>query len=391
MVRDADSDTRSGRTVHTNEPPIPSRKPRRTRRRWVLAALALSISCSLSVILVEGILRLADPIGLNYEGETLAYFTAAIDYEWQSLQPSSQGALPEGLDLDARLFAHKPDLDVSIGSFSLRTNSLRCRGPEISEAKPDDVFRIVVLGDSVAFGWGVDDEVTFVRRLEREWNAAGHRQRLEVINTGHPKYDSNQEAAMLRQLGLKLQPDLVLLVYVTNDLAEPTRDLIETLLTGAVSHADEQVVIPDDAWSSLEKMLQPLLPATAKLLGARTNLNRRVSQLFPDGESYAPELFGAGPRGWQRSQASLLDIQGMCKQADVPFVLFDHTLPRVESLRSFCEQQGIDYEPFWFDEQDLALGITNSWLDSHANARGHDLLLGRLRAALEKRRLLPRD
>ena len=137
--------------------------------------------------------------------------------------------------------------------------------------------------------------------------------------------------------------------------------------------------------------MQPLLPTTAKLLGARTNLNRRVSQLLPDGESYAPELFGAGPRGWQRSQASLLDIQEMCKQADVPFVLFDHTLPRVESLRSFCEQQGIDYEPFWFDEQDLALGITNSWLDSHANARGHELLLGRLRAALEKRGLLPRD
>jgi lysophospholipase L1-like esterase len=356
-----------------------------------MAALALFISFCLSVILVEGTLRLFDPIGLNYEGETLAYFTMAIDYEWQSLPPAPPQTVPEGLDLDGRLFAHKPDLDVSIGSFSLRTNSLRCRGPKITEAKPDDVFRVVVLGDSVAFGWGVDDEVTFLRRLEREWNAAGHRQRLEVINTAHPKYDSNQEAAMLRQLGLKLQPDLVLLVYVTNDMAEPTRDLIETLLTGVVSHADEQVVIPDDAWSSLEKMLQPLLPATAKLFGARTDLNLRVNQHIAEGERYAPERFGAGPRGWQRSQAALLDIKTMCKQADIPFVLFDHTLPRAESLRTFCEQQGIDYEPFWWDEQDLALGITNSWLDSHANARGHDLMLDRLRAALEKRDLLPRD
>jgi len=144
-------------------------------------------------------------------------------------------------------------------------------------------------------------------------------------------------------------------------------------------------------WSWLAGVLQPVLPATAKLLGARTDLEARVHQILPPGERYSPETFGAGPRGWRRSQQALLDIQAMCRQAAVPLVVFDHTLPRVESLRTFCADHGLEHEPFWLSGQDLALGITNSWLDSHLNARGHDLMLGRLRAALERRRLLPVD
>jgi lysophospholipase L1-like esterase len=368
-------------------PPAPARRRRRLRRAFALLAAAVGIV--LAVVVAEISLRLFARVGLDYEAESLQYFTTAIEYAWQELPPTPPPQLPAGLDLDGRLFWHKRGIDVAIGDFRVRTNAFGCRGPEIGEAKPDGVRRILMLGDSVAFGWGVDDDVTFVRRLEREWNDEHPDRRIEVVNSAVPKYDSNQEEATLRELGARLDPDLVLLVYVVNDI-DPTRDLCELLLTGEVAHPEEQIAIPDDIWSSLQTRLQPVVPAIATLLGRQTDIAARVQQTLPAGQRYRPEQFGAGPRGWPRSQAALLRMRDWCQAKGVPFVVFDHTLPRIESLQPFCAENGIAYEPFWFDEQDLALGICNSWLDSHANARGHGLLLRRLRQALERRELLPR-
>jgi len=374
----------------------PSR--RRKRRRRLMALIALALGLALSITLLEVTLRVADPIGRYYEGETLHYFTSAIAYDMPppvppDLPAEQRAPLLDAMRKDPRmdgiLFVHKPKLDVSIGSFDLQTNSLGLRGPEVATPKPADTFRVLMLGDSVTFGWGVDDEVTFARRLQTTWNKGMPKTRLEVVNTGLPKYDTNQAAAMLRKIGLALQPDLVVLTYVTNDLTEPTRDTIFQLLTGEHPHPEEQVTIPNDFCSGLAEWLAPALPATSALINRYTDIEARVQQVLPEGQRYTPETFAAGPRGWARSQQALLDIQAMCRQAGAPLVVFDHTLPRVESLRPFCDQHGIAYEPFYLSEEDLAQGITNSMLDSHCNAKGHDLLLQRMRAALERRRLLP--
>ena len=39
------------------------------------------------------------------------------------------------------------------------------------QPKPDDVYRIVMLGDLLTFGWGVEEEQTSSRRLERKLNS----------------------------------------------------------------------------------------------------------------------------------------------------------------------------------------------------------------------------
>jgi len=349
-----------------------------------MAGIALLLGLGVAITLVEFGLRVFDPIGLRYEAEFTNYRTQAVQFAWERQSPPA----PEQF-LDGHLYRHKPNLDLSLGSFRLRTNSLGCRGPEVAPEKPPGTFRIVLLGDSVAFGWGVDDAVTFARRLETGWNAASPARRLEVINTAHPMYDTNQEEAALREVGLPLQADLVLLVYVVNDI-EPTRDVVEELLTSKKPHPEEEVAIPDDFWSRTEAALKPLLPATGKLLGLRTNLEARVLRTLPPGASYEPEKFGKGPRGWPRSQAALLRIRDLCAAAQVPFLLFDHTLPPIAPLPEFCRTNGIDYAELRFSPADHELGILNSALDTHANARGHDLLLQRLRQALDERKLLPR-
>jgi hypothetical protein len=73
----------------------------------------------------------------------------------------------------------------------------------------------------------------------------------------------------------------------------------------------------------------------------------------------------------------------------VPFLVLDHTRPEIPSLPPFCANEGIPLAPFRFSDADLSGDICNSLLDSHANARGHDLQLQRLRAILDERGLLP--
>src|SRR3989344_9014122 len=48
----------------------------------------------------------------------------------------------------------------------VNTNSQRTRGKEILIEKPKNTYRILMLGDSMTFGWGENDDETYSRILE---------------------------------------------------------------------------------------------------------------------------------------------------------------------------------------------------------------------------------
>ena len=54
-------------------------------------------------------------------------------------------------------------------------------------------------------------------------NAAYPQKTWEIINTGVPGYNTVMEVATMRAKGLALEPDIVILNVVTNDLNLPTR------------------------------------------------------------------------------------------------------------------------------------------------------------------------
>lgn len=348
----------------------------RRLRKILLPLLAASIGLTLACLATEGLLRLVDPIGLNYDEEFQRYRNEALVFEWD-------GGDLATFDFDGRLFRHKPNLDLDLGSFRMRTNSLGFRGPEVQQPKPADVYRILVLGDSVAFGWGVDEDVTFLRRFEREWNDT-HDRRIEIVNAGHLVYDSVQQWALLRDQGLALQPDLVLLVYVVNDI-EPSRDIVEEGLGRKSPDPKEAVPDAGDAYTRSASFLRMLgMRATAELVMLSSDPKARFLAAVPDGTTYEPELFGRGPRGWPRSQAALRSMRDACKERNIPFVLLDHTLPLLRPLPAFCDEAGIPREDFHFTESELQGPIYNSAKDTHANARGNELLLQKLLRIAER-------
>lgn len=100
---------------------------------------------------------------------------------------------------------------------TIHTNSDGFRGGEI-EAKGLDTFRILVLGDSIAWGYGVEFEASFPRQLEKILNENLDTD-FEVINAAVPGYGTDQELDLLKKFGLDCQPDLIIVgMFVENDV-----------------------------------------------------------------------------------------------------------------------------------------------------------------------------
>jgi lysophospholipase L1-like esterase len=78
--------------------------------------------------------------------------------------------------------------------------------------------RIVLLGDSVSFGLGVDQDEIYPAVLERQLNAGG-RVAWDVINLAIFAYNTADELNALKADGLGYRPELVILQFYMNDFA----------------------------------------------------------------------------------------------------------------------------------------------------------------------------
>ena len=130
------------------------------------------------------------------------------------LQPSPDF----GWELKPNYVSTAPRKAIGIWVPPMRTNSLGLRDEEFSVEKEQGAFRILALGDSVTFGWGVEAEETYVEQIEDMLNARFSSRQFEVINAGVPGRDTPNELEYLQQVGLSYDPDLVTVGWVVNDV-----------------------------------------------------------------------------------------------------------------------------------------------------------------------------
>src|SRR3989344_3071728 len=98
------------------------------------------------------------------------------------------------------------------------TNSDGMRDMEYSVGHSNEVYRIVIIGDSVTFGSSVNQSDIYPEVLERELNQGlPENYKIEVLNLGVSGYSTVSEVELFKLKGLKYNPDLVILAYVLND------------------------------------------------------------------------------------------------------------------------------------------------------------------------------
>lgn len=101
----------------------------------------------------------------------------------------------------------------------VRVNSLGLRGPELG-AKAVGERRVLFLGDSLTYGQGVADDETVPVELERALSARAPGGLWTVVNGGNRAYGTAQELGLLEELGARIRPDVVVLGWYWNDVAE---------------------------------------------------------------------------------------------------------------------------------------------------------------------------
>ena len=114
--------------------------------------------------------------------------------------------------LQDKAFPHKEEKQV----FRVSSNSDGLRAATAVRQKEEGALRVMTLGCSTTFGWGVDDQESYPAQLQSLIEASGMIQ-VEVINAGQPGYTSFQGRWLWGESLRFYEPDVVLIGYVVQD------------------------------------------------------------------------------------------------------------------------------------------------------------------------------
>ena len=183
---------------------------RSRRHRPLLATVTVVLATVVGLLLAEGavrVLHLAPPLPLQYS----TY--APSPWLTYGPQPNSR---------------HQGLADTGEYRYDFRHNRFGLRDTDHALAKPPGTVRILGLGDSFTYGVGAAFEETWLYRLEQALNArdgAGaqfpaNTSKVEIIKAGVARFFPAPERQLLETLGLRFQPDLILVGFTPNDLID---------------------------------------------------------------------------------------------------------------------------------------------------------------------------
>ena len=184
-------------------------------RRWLTRGLVLAGSSLLTFAMLEAGFRLYESLRLSAAGELWAIYDETLGYRNN----------PVFGDHSAEGFRDRP-LTPKAGRF-----------------------RVVVLGDSVAY-YGDDLDDTFPGRLRTQLNRPYDDEHFDVVNTSVRGWTNWQEVQFLESRVDELDPDLVLVAFVLNDSHRILHvfRIDDGRIVGQTFDFDPEVVAQVDSW-----------------------------------------------------------------------------------------------------------------------------------------------
>jgi lysophospholipase L1-like esterase len=117
-------------------------------------------------------------------------------------------------DLSFRL---RPNAQGILAGRQVEVNSLGLRDIERPLTKPAGVTRAVCLGDSITFGYGVENTQPYPVLLNAILNKDSVA-KYEVINCGQVAYNLGQERLFLQRYAIRFSPDIIIVGICLNDI-----------------------------------------------------------------------------------------------------------------------------------------------------------------------------
>ncbi len=105
--------------------------------------------------------------------------------------------------------------------FVARNNRYGHYDDDFPVDKAEDEFRALMLGDSIAMGYGVPPRDSVANQLERMLSRTEHPWgTIQIINAAVFGYSTAQEVEILKE-SLRFDPDLIFVGFCMNDITEP--------------------------------------------------------------------------------------------------------------------------------------------------------------------------
>ena len=120
--------------------------------------------------------------------------------------------------------------------YTIHTNSLGFRAREVAPRAPNE-YRLLLLGDSMLFGVGVDEDRTIAACVEQIAQREAPARRVTVYDYSVPGYNTVQALQAGRAFACQASPNQIVLgVFITNDL-----------LPNVMVYADPQGLLATDS------------------------------------------------------------------------------------------------------------------------------------------------
>ena len=188
-------------------------------------------------------------------------------------------------------------VDVEINQFGLRGGSIDLDSKEL---------KIIMLGDSITFGWGVSYDETVSSRLEYAL-ASNLEKGVKVVNAGVGNYNTAMQVEWLERVGLDMKPDIIILNFFIND-AELTPKY-------------DKISFSDQFFYSKVIFLAGL--DTAK----------RYLHSSQNWREYYSSLYSPDSLEWSEFQKSFFRLVDICVKNRLPLIVVDY--PELRQLRPY--------------------------------------------------------
>lgn len=311
--------------------------------RLLLALLSLV----LFVALGEGLTRFLNRNGGVYDVETYRYarLLTRPAPEVHHLQVPGAAAVLQGVEV--------------------KINARGLRDRDFDAQPPAGVKRLLLMGDSVTFGWGVPQDKTYAKVCEQELAKAG---KYELINAAVVNHTTSRMLAFYRQELHTYGAPVVLLAFFINNANESADP-------GIRAYLDTPLEFPVFLYSRL----------------------RRVTARGPDFDTMHRQLYAAENPFYkafsERLTGFITELKKAGKQVivvnvpdaahlDEPKYRYQDITDKVLGLAQTAGAQTIDLYPAVKGMP--AKDIVNSGEDRHPNAEGHRRMGAYLAAELKK-------
>lgn len=221
------------------------------------------------------------------------------------------------LHIDPRIgFVLQADSSVEFAKTPATTDDLGQRA-RVGPAPQEDSFRIALVGDSVAFGYGVRDDECLAHQLETRLNEVhgGGGSAFVCDTVAVPGWNTRNSVRFLQAHFDRYEPDLVLYLPIENDLADT-----EGVWESGHRRTAPDAASPDPFLTINTSRTQLLMSGVALRLGERASSGYKL--LGP--HALRSDLGGESSRRFDDCARLIADLDRWLEARGVPLLLLQY-------------------------------------------------------------------